>query len=119
MKYRAGFVSKSSSSSFLTIGVSDSELIDKLIKAVGFKLNENGYYDNEGYGVLAGKHVVFYGNSEYWQAAGFDESKTRDLLEEGDLTYAREHFQKYIKNKLGLDIPLQKIDLIFGEISSE
>jgi hypothetical protein len=121
MKVRTGFVSNSSSSSFLCVGVSDKGLIDQLLEAEGFKEEEEGSgYEGEGYGALEGKVVNFYGSSACgWQAAGLDEDVTKKLLEKMILPEARKEFVKRIEKKLGLTIDEKKVDLLFGEASSE
>ena len=125
MKIRKGFVSNSSSSSFLCLGVEDSNLIKKLFAAEGFKRNKEGYYDGEGYGALSGKEIIFYGSSggseddDNWMAAGLDEKETKEILENNTLKEARKIFKKLIKDRLGIDIPEKSIGLLYGEASSE
>lgn len=121
MKARLGFVSNSSSSSFLCLGVEDYNIIKKMFSAEGLKKNADGYYDEEGYGAVSGKNVMFYGNSgdDSWYAAGLDEKETRDILETNSLKEARKKFVKLMRDRLNLDIPENKVKLIFGESSSE
>ena len=121
MKTRLGFVSNSSSSSFLCLGVEDISIIKKMLEAEDLKKNADGYYEEEGYGSLSGKTVMFYGNSgdDNWYAAGLDEGEVVKLLENNSLKEARLKFQKLIKNKLKIEIPENKIKLLFGESSSE
>jgi hypothetical protein len=119
MKIRSGFVSNSSSSSFICLGVEDEFLINQLIEAEGIVKNEEGYYDNEGYGEMEGKVVMFYGNSFYWQAAGLGEGETIKILETNTLKEARKIFVKKIKAKLNIDISEKNVKLCYGEASSE
>uniref|UniRef100_A0A6M3KZ83 Uncharacterized protein n=1 Tax=viral metagenome TaxID=1070528 RepID=A0A6M3KZ83_9ZZZZ len=122
MKIRDGFVSNSSSSSFLCLGVSDENLIKKLLKAENPKeiVEDNfSYYEGEGHGCLEAKHIMFFGNSEYWQAAGLGEGSTLSILENKSLKEARKVFVKLMKDKLGVDIPEKSVSLQFGEASSE
>ncbi len=65
MKIRSGFVSNSSSSSFLCIGVNDGNIIKKLLKAENPKKEEGElYYQEEWGGTLTGNNVCFYGSRE-------------------------------------------------------
>jgi len=115
-----GFVSNSSSSSFLCLGVSNEILIEKLLEAEGFKKNEDGWYEGEGYGCLEGKNITYFGGSNNgWICAGLNENETVKLLEACNLPEARKSFQKMIKSKLKIEIPLKNIGLSYGEASSE
>ena len=121
MKARLGFVSNSSSSSFLCLGVEDISIIKKMLDAEGLKKNEEGYYEEEGYGTLSGKNVMFYGSGsdDNWNAAGLDENETKKMLENNTLKEARSKFKKLMKDKLNIEIPEKAIDLFYGEASSE
>lgn len=119
MKVRVGFVSNSSSSSFLCLGVSDEETIQKLLDAEGLKKNEAGYFDDEGYGQLEGKVVEFYGTSEAWYAAGWGEEAVKKLLEKMALPEARKKFVTEINKKLKVKLNIKDVDLFFGEASSD
>lgn len=127
MKVRMGFVSNSSSSSFLCIGVEDEELIKKLLKAENPKRlkEDRECYENEWGGTLSSKNISFYGYREYgnddnegWFTAGLSEGETKDILENNSMKEARKIFKKLMKDRLNIDIPENKIDLCFGEASN-
>jgi len=141
MKIRNGFVSNSSSSSFCIVGVSDKTFIKILLeKDLGFHKNKQRGCDHPerdtpycpqcgelmwvelmtvdtfGYGRDNGKFISFYGEGpECCYNAGLDAG---DLLEKMTLPEAREYFQKLVKDKYDIDIPLSSIGLRFGEAGS-
>jgi hypothetical protein len=129
MKIRTGFVSNSSSSSFLCIGTEDPKYVGMILKAENPKKKTDGdysYYENEWGGSLSGKEVCFYGyrgdperENEGWEVAGLDETKTRKLLEFCSMPEARKAFCKLMKVKFNIDIPVKAIGLLAGEASSE
>jgi predicted RNA-binding Zn-ribbon protein involved in translation (DUF1610 family) len=68
-------------------------------------------YDDLGYGCCSGKVVDFYGNDEP-SISGIDAEK---LLQTMTIPEACRHFQKVIKEKFGIDIPLKAIKFECGE----
>lgn len=117
MKYRSGFVSNSSSASFCIIGINDDEeMIKKILLAENlidedYKAEE-GYYDD--YCLSDAKTVELYGyeGDDYPCYAGIDAEK---LLKTMTIPEACEHVSKEIKEKLGIDIPVNKISFHYGE----
>jgi hypothetical protein len=129
MKIRHGFVSNSSSSSFLCIGTDSSKYVGELLKAENPKKTVDGeytYFEHEWGGSLSGKVVNFHGyrgdadaDNYGFDVAGLTEEQTRKLLETCNLQEAREVFRKTIKSKFNIDIPIKDIGLLAGEASSE
>ena len=119
MKIRTGFVSNSSSSSFMCLGVGCDSLINKLLKAEKLERNSDGYYDDCDSGILEGKVITFYGNGDGFFAAGIDENPTKEILEQMALPAARQMFVNKIKSKFNIDIKIEDVDLIWGECSSD
>jgi hypothetical protein len=115
MKIRQGFVSNSSSSSFLIIGTKDSDLIQRLAE----KDNFDG--SNSGYGFAGdGDKLMYYGN-QYdgdWDSGSVAGLDGQLILEMMTLPQARVHVQKIFQS-LGVDVDEDEIDLHYGEMSSE
>lgn len=132
MKERKGFVSNSSSSSFLIIGVEkpggwgDSkgkeDFVELLVEAEGKHFegyagdNYDGDYDYLDFGEDEGEVVTFYGNNSSPYHAGIP---ALDRLKKDEkVSDLKLEFQKLVKDKLNIDIPLEDINLYFGECSS-
>lgn len=127
MKIRSGFVSNSSSSSFLIIGTTDS--VYKIAEKVGL-LNDDDEYSNwtenenivdAGYGgaELAGKRFsdampyVFYGSWDEPYYFGID---AEGLLELGErVPDLKELFIKKVKEDFDIDLSNSEVKLHFGE----
>jgi hypothetical protein len=126
VKVRNGFVSNSSSSSFCIIGVENSMVIDELLTAEGIDPNTKDEWEKPaatglrslamGYGCDSGKMLNFYGNHNNPDFAGIE---AEPLLQKFAIPDACKEFQKQVKKKLGVDIPLNKISLHYGNASSE
>ena len=113
MKIRDGFVSNSSSSSFLIIGTSNERLIDILIEAVGMTREEIleeinfGGYETDG--------ITFIGSEEIYHAGKELNESDMDKL---PLLILKQKFSKELKEKYNIDIPIKDIGLFYGESPS-
>lgn len=113
MKFRNGFVSNSSSSSFLIVGVSDDSLMRQIAEKDG-KYFDGEYQDVDcNYGVDSSSTINYYGSWGEPYYMGVDIS---DKLENQILPELRKEFQEKIKEEYGIDIPLDKIKLHYGEV---
>ena len=113
MKIRKGFVSNSSSSSFLIVGITDSNLMKQI--AVKDGKFENGDYCNLScnYGVDTSGRVCYFGG---WGEPQYIGDPIEKSLEEKTLPILRKEFQQKIKKVFNLEIPLDKIKLHYGEV---
>jgi len=126
MKVRKGFVSNSSSTSFLIVGISawdneareDDPIVAELARADG--CNEMG-----GYGYSEGKTLLFIGGEGGYDCEDEDEPYLPDyagLDAEADLKAGKtvqEIADEFIAKAkaLGFDIPRERVTLHYGECS--
>ena len=114
MKMRSGFVSNSSSTSFCVIGTSSKEYVNRLADAEGFLFDASNW-NLLSWGQAEGKVITFYGSDHEAYVAGIDATK---VLAHRSIAEARKWFQLEIGTLLGVNIPLNEIDLYYGEAGS-
>ena len=130
MKIRQGFVSNSSSTSFCIVGVGGQNLSNEVFRAVMKKSKTSIEKASEafGYGVGDIGGVSFCGIGPYG-AKTMDEAleqmelncsgfSAEELLENNSLVEARKIVSDRFK-EFGVDVPVSKIDLCFGESHSD
>lgn len=110
MKVRLDFVTNSSSSSFLIVGVDNEDLIKRLAEAEGIEEFECNF------GVHEGKVVNFYGDYNEPYYAGIE---IAELLEDMNLRQVREYFKNKVREKLGIELNDEDIGLFYGEVGND
>ncbi len=114
MKIRKGFVSNSSSSSFIIVGVTDSDIMQQIAMKDG-KFNDGEYTDVEcSYGIDSSSSFNYYGSygEPYYIGVDISERLNKDVT----LSELRNEFQKKAKDLYNIDIPIDKIKLHYGEV---
>jgi len=118
MKIRQGFVSNSSSSSFLIIGIENDYLLKEITEKAGLT-KENYYGDGE---YKDDNDIIFVGaiintytkKIEDFEYIGIE---AKQLLKQGKtFDEVKKDFIKKIKTNYGIDIPEKEIDILYGEI---
>ena len=113
MKIRNGFVSNSSSSSFIIVGFTDDTYMKQIAEKDG-KFEDGEYRDVEcNYGVDDSCALTYYGSYGEPYYIGIDISKK---IENKILPELRKELKDKVKDEYGLDIPLDKIKLFYGEV---
>ena len=114
MKIRQGFVSNSSSTSFLIVGTANPNIATKLAKADGCtEMGWGGYSE--------GKTIIFLGGEGGYDGYTYEPdyagiSVESDLKSGKTIPELRKVF-KELAAAHGFDIPLANIDLHYGECS--
>jgi len=107
MKYRIGFVSNSSSSSFCIIGIDKAEIIKELLN------KEHISEIRLEFGMMDGKNVIYYGSDGEIYYAG---SSIKEFAEDVSIRDMKKAFKEKIQSTLGIKLNLQDIKLLYGEI---
>jgi hypothetical protein len=104
VKKRHGFVSNSSSSSFVAFALTDKDTIEQLIKAEGlWREYKNEDMLSEGY--CGGNVVEFWGWDNEAHFAGW--SFIDNMLEDKTVKQFRQEFVQTVKDKLGVEIDVK------------
>jgi hypothetical protein len=131
VKTRTGFVSNSSSSSFLMLGVSGG--IEEVLHAIARKLDfpENwgsNWWNRVNFGYSGIKDeetgVVVYVGSDYYdenlaEAHATGWQNVKEILENRTLAEARQFLSQRFKDEYGVTVYPERIDLITGRDSNE
>jgi len=125
MKTRNGFISNSSSSSFLAIYVADKNLLYQIAKLLKIPMQatwedlekSENWEDEEGDGIYKHKdsliEIVFGYDTLSWAGMQIEDALNEDFKLSECKTILQERFKS-----IGIDIPLDKIRLAFGELNS-
>lgn len=114
MKKRKGFVSNSSTSSFLIMGTDSNDLINELIIADGL----NPEYISFEYGMCRGKNMVFIesGCMEDGERVAYAGIEIDNLLEDNNLKQLRIEFVNIAKRmNVDVDICNHRVNMFHGE----
>lgn len=123
MKIRSGFVSNSSSSSFIAVGISKYEH-PKAFKKIMAALNltedacydelEEKEWDSFDYGTYR-KHGIYLYENDGVYMVGMNASE--DIANDKRLSEIKERLKKQL-NKVGVDVDVKDMKLEYGEVGS-
>jgi hypothetical protein len=113
MKIRYGFVSNSSSSSFLIVGTTDDRLIDKILSAKNLTREE--VEQDLSFGFYDGGDIEFLGSETLCYAGVSIDEEEMNLK---PLIVIKQQFADKLKQKYRIVVPVEKIGLHYGEVSS-
>ena len=115
MKTRPGFVANSSSSSFIIIGTTDEKMIKRIMKKEGIALNEEGYYDESGYGRLETENVSCVCDGHNIYNVGVMDDEVVALLEKHTIPEAKKIVAEQLSKKLKIKIKPEDLKFEYGE----
>jgi len=127
MKIRAGFVSNSSSSSFLMVGTDDKGICHAIAQKAGVPEDQDAFWDwmadnSTDYGMTSFKGLDIvtdpYNDTKIWCVGimvGGEEGE-RDIDGLGKI---RDKAIKLLAKYSGMNVSCSKVKLIFGESSNE
>ena len=119
MKIRMGFVTNSSSTGFLVVGVQDDNMIERIRQAVaasdGKELERDDYRDDDEPDVMhkAGLAMLTYTYCYDPFIVGYEAEK---LLETMSVQQIREKFVTDMKERFGIDVPPGSVQLDYGTV---
>lgn len=119
MKVRVGFVSNSSSSSFICVGVTKQSLIKKMLKHDKLKPDDDGFYDDMWGGTLNGSHAKFLSNSGDIFMAGIEGDELMNILNTNSLDETKNIVADKLNQFYNLEIKGTDVAFDYGETSSE
>ena len=107
MKIKYGFVTNSSSSNFLLLGISDQKKISQAKDLLNYDEDrdylDHGYWEKGGFFLLGGYYEIYYAGIE-----------PHELLETMTLPEAKKEVQKRFQ-ELGMNVDISDIELVYGE----
>jgi len=113
MKIRIGFVSNSSSSSFIAV-VSDFSL-EKILKQIDRDFNDEGI----GHGQESlGNGLTLYDNDGEYLPGSIGMDIDQHLRSGYTVPQAKKIFQKLVLKEYGINIPLKLINFAYGRVGS-
>lgn len=130
MKTRTGFVSNSSSSSFLTVGTEDEEIIRKIIEPFVETREFDGDYTYMAYDFDSlerfgcgswispkNRKIIFFGNGSDVFVIGLIGCKKKFKYQR--YQWICNEFQERIRKAYNIDISYDEVDIIIGKEGNE
>ena len=121
MKIRNGFVSNSSSSSFLIVGVGDKQIIKQLSSFTRQKYKKMNEEDRDwysDYGVIYATPFNFYGGYKL-EDCYLSGIPIEELMKTMTLPEIKAYFKELVKKEYDMDIDISKIGVHYGEVCND
>lgn len=106
MKLKIDFVTNSSSSNFLIVGINNRQLLEELIIKLNINLKDFTYGTIE-----TDSKITFYDSDDYGICAGINIEKE---LVTKNLDMLRLEFLNYLKTQFNINTTLYDVKLMFG-----